>query len=105
MKKLSDYKGEEALELLANLIDPLSKIISDPVVADMVRSKANYMGVIKYILTNHGGALIEILALIEGEDPETYKPSVLEIPIKVLTLCNDPEFVLLFTQLGQQMED
>ena len=39
MKKLSDYQGEEALELWADLIEPMSEILVDPEMKKVFESK------------------------------------------------------------------
>ena len=65
MKRLSDYKGEEAIELWADLIDPLTAILSDEEIVDVVRSKKPKILIAKTILKNHSKDAEEILLRID----------------------------------------
>lgn len=101
--KLSDFKGEEALELLADIIEPMFEILGDDKFKDMVRSgTCDQMQMIKYLLKTHKKPILTILALMDKEDPETYEPNVLTIPLKLLELGNDPDIIKLFTSQGQK---
>lgn len=43
MKKLSNYKGEEAIELYADLLEPLSAIFSDEEIKELRKKKGTPM--------------------------------------------------------------
>lgn len=100
--KLSDYKGEDAVVLLGQIMDPLSEIIGDDDVKNAFRSD-DRMGMVKPILSNHPGAIIEIMAKINGEDPEEFKPKVniFTLPVMVMELIADDDFMGLFTLQSQ----
>lgn len=100
MKKLSEFRGEEALNLLADLIEPASEIMTDKVLIELFRAK-NMKEAAKVALKGHKKAVLEIMALIDGEDPQTYAPSVFALPMKLLEIFNDPELLDLFTSQGQ----
>lgn len=104
MKKLSDYKGEEAIELMADIIEPMVALIGDAEVQKL--AKAGEKAPVKYVkpmLKGHSKEVIEILARIEGEPVETYgeKVNPLTLPIQLLALINDPQVRSLFTLQGQ----
>ena len=98
--KLSDIRGEEAIEALADLIDPLTEILGDNEVGLALRNKNNLFAV-KHALKNHKKAVITMLAILDGEDPNTYSPSILTLPVKLLEVFNDKELGILFQSQGQ----
>ena len=102
MKKLSEYKGDEAIELLADLVDPVLEIISDAEIADQLQKKL-YAAAVKPILKAHKQAVLQILALLNGKTVEEYKSEVnlFTIPKALLELLNDPDLMNLFTSAEQ----
>ena len=99
MRKLSDIKGEDALDVLAKLLEPMIEISMDAQFVLLVRTK-DKIGAVKYLLENHKEEIIAIMAIIEGEDPEKYQPSLVKLPSMLLELFNDPELLLLFQSQG-----
>ena len=105
--KLSDYKGEKALDILADLVEPAAKIMADKEVVNCVRSGMPAVKLVKPILKNHKREVIEIMAALEEEEPETYakKVNLLTLPKQLLDILNDQELVSLFTSHGQKTEE
>lgn len=104
--KLSEYKGEKALDVLADLIEPASVIMADKEVTELARSKKPVVQIVKPILKKHKKEVIEILAALDGEDPKTYvkKVGIFTLPAKFIEIFNDPELMSLFTLQGQNTE-
>ena len=104
LKKLSDYQGEEAIELMADIIEPMTTILGDEEVQKLakagVKAPAKY---IKPMLKGHPREVIEILARIEGEPYEEYskKVNAFTLPVQLLAVINDPQVKSLFTLQGQ----
>ena len=97
--KLSEYRGEEALDILADLIEPAGEIMSDK---EMVKVfKENRFKAIGMAIKNHKKAVIQIMASIDGVPVDEYKCNVFTLPVKILEILNDPELVQLFTSQGQ----
>jgi len=67
MKKLSDYKGDEAIELWADLIDPLTKLFTDDELKKVVTSGKNKLEIAKVILKRHKLEAIEIMQRIDPD--------------------------------------
>ena len=65
MKKLSDYEGDEALELWGDLLEPLSAIFSDKEIANVVQSGASKIAIARVILKNHPLEAKQILLRID----------------------------------------
>ena len=102
--KLSDYKGEEALDVLADIIEPLSIILSDKEIQEL--TKQENVPPIKFIkpaIKNHKREIIEVLARLENQPVEEYEKTVtlLTLPKQVLDLVNDPEVQNLFQSQGE----
>ena len=94
--KLSDIKGERALDVLADMIEPVAEIMGDKEIAAVLQSGKAPAKAIKLSLKNHKKAVLAMMAAIDGEDPETYEPSLFVIPKRLLDLLNDPEVQRLF---------
>ena len=65
MKKLTDYKGEEAIELWADLLDPLTNIFSDKEVQDSIVTGASALSKAQTILKTHKNDAVTILLKID----------------------------------------
>lgn len=95
--KLSEIKGERALDVLADLIDPVAEIFGDKEIMTALQSGKAPAKAIKLALKNHKRAVLDMMATIDGEDPETYQPSLFVLPKRLLDLLNDPEVQQLFS--------
>lgn len=102
--KLAEIKGQEAIDALADLIIPASEIFSDKKVVDLLKAK-DKLKAIHVMLKNHSKAVIEMLAILEREDPATYQPSIVALPMKLLEFFNDPEVVRLFFSQEQTKDE
>ena len=102
--KLSEIKGEAALDAMADLMEPLALIFADAEVQASVKKDEPKMLLIKKILKGHTKEVLEVLAILDGEDPATYETNLLKIPAKLLEIMNDPEVQSLFTYQDQRAE-
>lgn len=101
--KISEIKGERALEVIADLIDPITEMVKDTGFKDTI-DNGDRVAVAKYLLKNHSKNVLTVLALINEEDPDTYKPSLIAIPKMLLDLFNDPDVMSLFGLQDQNTE-
>lgn len=65
MKKLSDYKGEEAIDLWADLMEPMANILADKEVAQIMQSKKPPILIVHKILKTHKKEALEMLIRID----------------------------------------
>lgn len=94
--------NEENLELFADLLEPVAEILTDPEVTDKIKDGGKPITAIKAAIKGHKTAIVEILAALEGVDPEEYiVPPPAQLLMKIVTLVNDPEIQNLFTLQGQ----
>lgn len=65
MKRLSDYTGNEAIDLWADLITPLSAILSDEGVKVAITSGKSQLIIAQEILKSHSKEAVDILMRID----------------------------------------
>ena len=102
--KLSDYKGEEALDVLADIIEPLANIIADAEIQELSKKpNTPIIAMVKPAIKNHKGDLISVLARLENMPVEEYreKMNLLTLPMQVMELLNDSEVQKLFFSQGE----
>lgn len=99
MRKLSEIKGEGALDVLADVLEPFSEIVSDEEFVKSVRAGGKTrLQIAKYLLKSHNKSIIEILKILSGENVE--ECSMPQILMMVLSALNDKELLSLFTSQG-----
>lgn len=96
MRKLSEIKGEEALDVLAEIIEPAAEIFTDEKVKAALKGENSKMKAAKVILKDHKKAILTIMAALEATPAEDYKPSIFALPSIILGVLNDPELNSLF---------
>lgn len=102
MKKLSEYKDGEALDLLADLIEPAEAIFSDKDVQN-ANSESMWKAV-KVAIKKHKKEVMNIMAILDGVPVEDLHINVLSLPIKVMEVISDKDLVNFFVLQGQNME-
>lgn len=102
--KLSEIKGEKAIEVFADLLEPISKIVADEEVRKSFNSGDSKVEIIKKLLKGHAKEIIEALAILEGQPVEEYSKTVdfFALPSKLIEFFNDEAVVQLFTLQGQK---
>lgn len=102
--KLSEYKGEQALDVLADLIEPIAVIMADSEITNLAAAGAPYVKFVRPAIKNHKQEVLTILAILDGEDPKTYaeKVNLLTLPVKLFEILDDPEAARLFQSLEQK---
>lgn len=90
MKRLSDYKDESAIELWADLLEPIATIISDKKLKEIYGKQPNIF-VAKYILKNHKTEAKQILLAID-DTPITAVNIFARILSFLADINNAPEF-------------
>lgn len=98
--KLSEFKGEEAMLLLAELIDPAAEIIKDERIKSIRANNGQMSDLIKILLKDHSKPVLRILALLNRENPETYSPSLIELPTMLIELMKDEDLMAVFHLRG-----
>lgn len=106
--KASDIKGEKALDMLADMIEPATEILTDPEIKAAFEQKdTKLFSIIKMMIKGHKRAVIEILAAFDGEEPtEEYvnKIGLLTLPKKFMELLQDENLREVLPLSGQMKE-
>ena len=97
--KISDFKNEEALDLLVDIIDPVSKMMTDQAFIAKLKG-ANKMEAVKIILKDHKSEIIEILAKLNGQKVEEYQGTIITMTVQILEILNDKDLVDFFISQG-----
>lgn len=98
--RFCEFQDEKAIEVLAELVDPISVIAADELVkAAFKESKAEAASV---LLKNHAHELMQIMAALDGVPVEEYHCNVLTLPKKLMEIINDPDVMSLFTDAGTE---
>lgn len=94
--KLQNFENENAIELIADIIEPFSKIAQDKKLVELIKS-GDKLKAVQYGLKQHKSTIIEILAILDGTPVNEYKCNVLTITKELLELLNNKELIEVFT--------
>ena len=87
--RLSEIKGTDAIDVIADIIDPITVILADKEIQKAIETKKPYLLIAKTILKNQKEAILEVLAVLHKENPAEFKPSLIELPIMLVQLVQD----------------
>ena len=99
MKKISEYKDEEALDLLAEILEPVTAIMSDKLIKQEMKS-GNRAAAVAQAIKRHKSEVIAILAAMDGVPVNEYHCDVFTLPIRALEIMNDKGLVSFFSSQG-----
>lgn len=89
--RISDFKNEDAIELLADLIEPIGDLISHKEVKEAIQSKQSKLAIAKVMLSSGKNEVLQILAALNGVPISEFTCNPITIFKDLLTLLNDPE--------------
>lgn len=96
-----DRTNEELLDLFADLLEPVSAIVSDSDFVKLLQA-GQMIPAVQVAIKGHKKEVIEMLALIDGKRPEDYKVNLVLLPFRLVRIFNDPEIINLFTSQEQE---
>ena len=102
--KLREFENEQALDLLADIIEPIARIMADKKVEKMVKAKKPVLVIASHILKNNKKDVIEIVATMNGADPATFKFNTVTLLKDIVDIMSDPDIVSLFTSQSQMTD-
>lgn len=65
MKSISSYEGDEAIELFADILEPVSKIMTNPATVAGIKESKNAMGIASAVLINNKPEVKQVLLRID----------------------------------------
>lgn len=96
MRKFTEIKGEEAIDVLAEILVPITSIVND----DEVRAgfETNVASCVSIALKKHKDEIIDILAVINGKprDKTLKEIDLLTLPAYLIDILNQPSIQSLF---------
>lgn len=96
--KLMEYKDEEALDLLAEILEPTMAIMQDKEVSKAYKSKdGGKMAAVIVAVKRHKEEIMTILAAMDGVPVKEYHCNILTIPQRVIEIISDPEIKSFFS--------
>lgn len=95
MGKILDARGEDALDVLADLLDPVTEIAQDEEISGMMREGGKTTTIAQFaaaVLRKHKPAVIRIMAVDDGKtvEDESKFLSVATIPLRLMAILNNP---------------
>lgn len=103
MKKLSDYKGEEAIELWADLLDDFVEIVGDVKVQNEFKKKSPPLDKARFIIRTYAKTVERILLRIDPT-PVNGLNILTRLTELIIEICND-ESLLSFFGFASQKKD
>ena len=98
--RLSEFKDEKGIEVVAQLLVPISKIFSNKENAAIQKRLKDQGGSMldfaSAMLRNSPRAVMDMLAILDGKDPEHYHCSAATALRDVFNMISDPELLSLF---------
>lgn len=92
--RLSDFKDEKALEVIADLIDPIAEIARSP--ENKAASKGTKLQFVQSVLRNTPRAVMHMMAILNDEKPENYHCTSASVLKNALEMFTDPDIMALF---------
>lgn len=97
--KLSDFKDEKAIQVIAKLLEPVGNIASNP-----ENSKARNKGKLAFVsalMQNNAKDVKDMFAILNEIDPKDYHCDAATVLVDALEMLNDPALISLFGLQGQ----
>ena len=92
--RLSDFKDEKGIEIVAKLLVPVCKIVANPENAKAKgKSKLEFASA---MLQNSPGEVMEMLAILADKDPADYHCNGATALVGLVEMLSDSELLQLF---------
>lgn len=102
--KITEIENEEALDLLADIIDPAADIFTDEEVREEFRNGKNKVKLVKIILKKHKASIVQIMARLDGKQVDEYHANIIVMTKQLLEILNDKELMEVFISQGQTVD-
>ena len=100
---LSQYENEDAIDLLADMLEPITWIVSDPKFKKQWESGEPIVKAIVYALREHKQDVINLVAAMHREDPKEYKFTLASLMADLMDLVKNPTFQMVFPVQGRSV--
>ena len=103
MKKLSEFKDDEAMDVLAEILEPACNIIKDNDFKVAMRGDKkkgilpNRLEAVKVAVTKHRKDVVKMMAVLNETPVEEFHYNLLTLPTMMLEMLNDKELIHFFS--------
>lgn len=94
MSRIHEYKNEEAVHLMAEMIGPISKIAGNP--ENLKAKEGSTTQFLASILKNNASDIIQLMAIYYGEDLNTIEWTISDIWERAVEMFSDAATAGLF---------
>ena len=111
--RISEFKGEKAIDLLAEIIEPAAAIFADEKVTnafkkDTDENKKGIPALAAHIFKNHKAETLEILAALNDVSVDKYNANPIMIIAQLITVLQDTmaqDVLAVFTSPAQKTDE
>lgn len=106
MRKLQDVKGEEALDVLADVLEYAVKLVQNDTIREILNKKGfRDVEAIKVLIKEGKHEIIQMMAAIDGKPYNEFLNSLdlLTLPVMLYETFNDEALQAVFTSQVQKM--
>lgn len=93
--KLRDFKGPDGIQVVGKLLIPITTILGNPENSQDI-ARGNILVQVGAFFRNNPKEVFEILAIMDGKEPENYQLTAQDALAKLLEWFDDPELLGLF---------
>ena len=96
--RLSEFKDEKAIEVVADLLEPIYNIVSNEANAE-AKDEAKDKGVLPFaaaMLKNSAKDVMAMLAILDDKDPKEYHCNAATVLGDIVNMLSDDELLQLF---------
>ena len=103
MKKLSEFKDDEAMDVLAEILEPAYNLIKDNDFKVAMRGDKekgilpNRLEAVKVAITKHRKDVVKMMAVLNETPVEKFHYTLLTLPTMMLEMLNDKELIHFFS--------
>jgi len=94
--RLSDFKDEKAIEVVAALMGPISNIASNPENKKAQEAGGTVAAFAGKILSNNASDVKDMLAILNDKDPADYHCTAASVLYDTMQMFSDPGLMELF---------
>lgn len=102
--KITDRKNEDALDMLAEIIEPAVNIFQDKEIRKLIATRKPRHEIAKIAIKTHKKEIIEILAALEGVPVEEFSVNALQMLKMINDIVSDEEMADFFSSLINEAE-
>ena len=92
--RLSEFKDEKGIEVVAKLLVPIGNIASNP--KNAKAKEGSMLTFASAMFQNNKKDVMEMLAILDDKEPSEYHCNAATILKDLINMLSDPEFLALF---------